>query len=271
MPNKVSFSSQRFETAIVPRKANGESHSVYGGMDADVTWFHGHAIKQTFATGEAANLATGVPASPATPTTVNSRAPLIFFTATTYGLNLSAGEQSMAPNLLLGYRRTEATVIPIPDSSQEVRSVFADIHITTTSNATLVSTNFSTIGGVRIRQSFATGKAAESVAASDPEVQEKLNKAAGGAVGTLEHLKEHSQFLAGEVDKQVDRLKETQLDAAADALHTSGLIDDANLAILKSQSAFNKSVALRGCAKGLLSENDVSKLEKYLVILRDIK
>lgn len=178
-PNKVSFSSDRYEAAIVPRKTGGESHSVYGGMDADMTWFSGHAIRQTFATGEAAKLATGGEAESLAPTTSASKAPLIFYTGTTYGLNISAGEQSMPPNLLLGYRRTEATIIPVPDPAQEVRSVYADIQITTGSKATHVSTNISTLGGVRIKQSFATGKAAEWLARNSVEVREKLAIAAG--------------------------------------------------------------------------------------------
>ena len=177
LPNHVSFSFDRYEAAIVPRKTNGEAHSVFGGMDADMTWFSGHAIKQTFATGEAAKLATGGERNPPPPTKVRNTASLIFLTATTYGLNLSAGEQSMPPNLLLGYRRTEAAVISVPDPAQEVRSVYADIHINTAGKATAATTNFSTLGGVRIKQSFGTGAAAEALARTSA-VKEKLADAA---------------------------------------------------------------------------------------------
>jgi hypothetical protein len=178
LPNKVSLSFERYEAAIVPRKTNGEAHSVFGGMDSDLTWFHGHAINQTFATGEAAKLATEGEPGTLLETPKQDKAPLIFLTATTYGLNLSAGEQSMPPNLLVGYRREEATVIPIPDPAQEVRSVYADIHINSTGRVNPVTTNFSTLGGVRIRQSFATGAAAEGLAKTST-VREKLAQAAG--------------------------------------------------------------------------------------------
>lgn len=177
LPNHVSFSFDRYEAAIVPRKTNGEAHSVFGGMDADMTWFSGHAIKQTFATGEAAKLATGGERNPPSPTRAKDTASLIFLTATTYGLNLSAGEQSMPPNLLLGYRRTEAAVIPVPDPAQEVRSVYADIHINTAGKSTAATTNFSTLGGVRIKQSFGTGAAAEALARTSA-VKERLAEAA---------------------------------------------------------------------------------------------
>jgi hypothetical protein len=188
LPNRVSFSFDRYEAAIVPRKTNGEAHSVFGGMDADMTWFSGHAIKQTFATGEAAKLATGGERKDAPATSVKDTASLIFLTATTYGLNLSAGEQSMPPNLLLGYRRTEAAVIPVPDPAQKVRSVYADIHINTAGKSSAVTTNFSTLGGVRIKQSFGTGTAAESLARTSA-VREKLADAASLDPKVVEELK----------------------------------------------------------------------------------
>lgn len=187
MPNKVSLSFDRYEAAIVPRKANGEAHSVFGGMDADMTWFSGHAIKQTFATGEAAKLATGGTSSPLATTNDKNEAQLIFLTATTYGLNLSAGEQSMPPNLLLGYRRSEAAVIPIPDSAQEARSVYADIQISTTPTSNPVATDFSKLGGTRIKQSFATGAAADALAKTSA-VKEKLATAASLDPKVVEEL-----------------------------------------------------------------------------------
>lgn len=139
VPNKVSFSYNRFEGSIVPRKTNGEAHSVYGGLDADMSFFDGSTIKQTFATGKAAMLATeastnGVDFPGAT--TVNKNSSLIFLTATTFGLHLTAGEKQMSPNLLRGYRRSEAAVIPVPDPSEEVRSVYADILINTSKTTT---------------------------------------------------------------------------------------------------------------------------------------
>jgi hypothetical protein len=212
LPNKVSFSFERYEAAIVPRKTNGEAHSVYGGMDADMTWFSGHAIKQTFATGEAAKLATGGTQGARVDSRVKDEASLIFLTATTYGLNLSAGEQSMPPNLLLGYRREEAAVIPVPDPAQEVRSVYADIHINTAGKTNPVTTNFSTLGGVRIKQSFATGAAAEALAKTSV-VKEKLSQAASIDPKVVEELQS----------------KESKRKAVLEALTTNGTTVDANL------------------------------------------
>ena len=94
-------------------------------------------------------------------------------------MDLSAGEQNMSPSLLLGFRRSEATFVPVPDPAQEVRSVYADILINTSenTNAAEITTNFSALSGVRIKQSFATGLAAESLATT-PAVRAALDAAA---------------------------------------------------------------------------------------------
>src|SRR5262245_54267211 len=61
-PNKVSLSYNRYEGAIVPRKTGegNDAHSVYGGLDADMAFGipPKYMIKQIFATGRAAELAT---------------------------------------------------------------------------------------------------------------------------------------------------------------------------------------------------------------------
>jgi len=105
-PNKVSFSYNRQEAALVPRRKDGLAHSVYGGMDSDISFWKGSVIKQTFATGEAAKIATGAGEGPGPSSTNQSTASLVFFTGTTFGLHLTTGESQMAPNLVMGYRRS---------------------------------------------------------------------------------------------------------------------------------------------------------------------
>lgn len=194
-PNKVSLSYNREEAALVPRKTDGQAHSVYGGLDSDISFWRGSVIKQTFATGEAAKIATGGGDGSGPQSTNKSTASLVFFTGTTFGLHLTAGESQMSPNLVLGYRRAEAACIPVPDPNQEVRSVYADVLINTKSRtavnesdpAMIITTNFPTVSGVRIKQSFATGRAAENLAAT-AAVQEKLNAAAGLSTGELKQV-----------------------------------------------------------------------------------
>lgn len=277
-PNKVTFSYNRQEAALVPRQTNGDAHSVFGGLDSDISFWKGSIIKQTFATGEAAKIATGGGDGGKPGSTNAATDSLVFFTGTTFGLHLTTGESQMSPNLLMGYRRAEAAYIPVPDPGQEVRSVYADILINTKSRdevtndspALVITTNFPTISGVRIKQSFATGKAAENLA-RDADVQAKLNAAAGTAVGAIERLNTRAVALRQVVTLEVSRLKESQLDAGGDAMKAAGLVDETNLTTFKTKNSFEKSRILRDITRNLSSETDVARLEKYLVLLRDIQ
>lgn len=280
VPDHVSFSYDREEAAIVPRKTDGEAHSVYGGLDSDISWWHGSIIKQTFATGDAARIATGSPAQAATNSTDStSTKPLVFVTGTTFGLHLSAGEGQVQPDLLLGYRRGEAAYIPVPDPNQEVRSVYADLLINTKSRPTTnqqdspaltITTNFPSSSGVRIKQSFATGTAAENLAKS-AGVQAKLDAAAGTAIGALRLLKEHSAELDGLIAMEVAMLTPAQLDQGGEALRAAGLTDEANLAKFKQMDPSEKRRILREFTKGMTSEGQVAQKENYLTLLKGIQ
>ncbi len=207
MPDKVSLSTSRYEGAIVPRSTTGDPYSVYGGLDADMKWFPPkYTIRQTFATGKAAQIAArstppvadagaGCPCRNST----TGQDPLFFVTDTSFGLKISAGKQDVSPTFLLGYKRVEGTIIPVEESEAEVRSVYADITVNSTTNETGITTNFPNNGGVRIKQSFATGKAAE-IAAGNPQIKAALDSMAiSGAVGTRTDSAIHDETILNHV------------------------------------------------------------------------
>jgi hypothetical protein len=275
LPNKVSFSFERYEAAIVPRKANGEAHSVYGGMDADLTFFGGHTIKQTFATGKAAMLATGANTNnvdfPGGQSITNNH-PLIFLTATTFGLHLTAGEKEMSPNMLLGYRRSEAAIIPVPEPAQEVRSVYADILINSSANtnANTITTNFSSLRGVRIKQSFATGRAADALALKNQEVRQNLLTAAGlPASAELLKFRVEGADLAAEISDIIDSLPEAKLkDAGQAALDTKLFL---NLDEFHGSSAEKQIEQLKTVVKDRRSPRDIEKVKRFKEKLKTLQ
>lgn len=283
MPNKVSLSYNRFEGAIVPRKTDGEAHSVYGGMDADIKFFDSHIIKQTFATGKAAmNASEAVQKSDSqTNTHITDQDPLVFVTATTFGLHLTAGEQQMSPNLLMGYRRTEAALIPVPDPSQEVRSVYADLLINSSSNTNgnIITTNFSALHGVRIKQSFATGRAAEALALGD-DVKAKLKAAAGveTTAANLRQNKSRAEGIVTDIRSELDRLEDPQLPRAVAESVKTGLITQTDADALMSPGYSPRTVCrkLKGALSRqieapMVSKETVAVVEKLLNALREIK
>ncbi len=190
VPNRVSLGYGRVETAYVPNKTDGTAHSVMGALDSDITWFSGQRIKQIFATGEAAqNAAGGVYGAGGVVAcqkeSADDRAPLYFGTVQSFGLDLSFGGNNVAPGLVVGYKRAEGTVIPVVDPSCEVRPVYADISIDSTSHSAGQSQTAQTvpsqIEGVRIVQRFATGQAAIDMT-SQPQIANNLKSAVSGGL-----------------------------------------------------------------------------------------
>jgi hypothetical protein len=282
VPDKVSLSYNRYEVAIVPRKTNGEAHSVFGGMDADMKFFGGQTIKQTFATGKAAMNATDAPPLPKEFPSKTDTAdyPLVFATGTTFGLHLSAGEGEVKPSLLLGYRRSEAVTIPVPDPAMEARSVYADILINTSSETnTPITTNFSALGGVLIKQTFATGRAAESLALGD-DVRAKLKQATGveATSANLRRLQARSEGVAADIRLELDRLEDAQLPQAVSEFAKAGFISQEEAGRLKPPQypprtlcRKLKEMVARQTEGELQSKETFQELQQYLAALRKIQ
>jgi hypothetical protein len=188
-PSSVSLDYHRGEVAVIPKNNAGSTFSVYGGSDNDFSWGNGLALSQTFATGEAAVIATG--GAKPDRTTLKQTGPVFFATGTTFGLNLRLlAAESAAPGLIAGYRRDEMVIIPTGEGATEASPVYADISIIQLPSATPAGAaqRFPgrepvIAGGVRIKQQFATGAAALKVAAN-PWAKAKLDQAAGVTAAT---------------------------------------------------------------------------------------
>lgn len=165
VPNDVAFAFGRTEVVIEPKKSDSIPHSVYGGLDSDITWFSGQMIRQLFATGCAAQYIGNLsdihnpagnndnngsndepkpknefqckdkvdPADrvynyPNTNSSPNSSS-LILIVKSKFGLDINFGQENVTPELVLGYKRSELTIIPIDNPHREVASVYADISI----------------------------------------------------------------------------------------------------------------------------------------------
>lgn len=183
IPSKVSFAFERAEIAVVPDDSEGNSHSVFASLDSEWTWFNGFIVKQTFATGKAAEIASdeslvNIDYSPSTSKT--SSKPIVFATGTKLGIHIEFGLTTESPaSLLVGYRRSEMSLMPDVAGKEKIDSVFADISIISKGKGLTSTIEAPQIGGVRIKQRFATGIAAVN-AAANPETRQKLRKAVYG-------------------------------------------------------------------------------------------
>jgi hypothetical protein len=170
-PSGVSFGYQRTEGYLGPRLQDGSAVPVVGFIRTNGSLL-GRSLQQVYATGCAAEMATrpaqAASASPASAPAAGSACaatplqnaqvrPMLFATGTTLGVGFSLGEGN-APSLTLGYRRKEASIIPVdPGAMPSVLAAHGNV-------VEARATEGRPAGELGISQYFATGRAADALA-----------------------------------------------------------------------------------------------------------
>jgi len=181
-PDHINLGYRRRELAYVGRNVRKDT-PMLGAIDAETTWSGGMAIRETFATGVAADaIASGKALTKDGPITASNQTPLTFASHTRLGFHLDlggAGEEAI-PTVQAGYSRSIATHMRIPPGTvpEKVPSVVADTSVHSSgwfgaakapkgslNEAAQLSrddmnTAAASAGGLRVRQTFAIGKGA---------------------------------------------------------------------------------------------------------------
>jgi hypothetical protein len=178
-PVSATIAYDRTEGYIGPRLEDGKVYPVAGYLHTDGGTM-ARNTQQVFAGGRAAVLVSGgTPDAQVTTTTCgDNRAnpPLIFATGTTMGIKVGFADGTPLPNsFTLGYRRKEASVVPVSKDCQP--SVLA------TYDSGLAAKAQPTDAKIKatVAQYFATGAAAEALA-SDPVVKDLFKTSAKAAL-----------------------------------------------------------------------------------------
>lgn len=182
-PAAVSIAYDRTEAYAGPRFSNGQVAPVAGSFETDGQIF-ARQIHQVYATGDAARYATTPPqaslpaASPAASAADGSARIMVFGTSTSLGLKLGFADGTALPNsFTLGYRRKEASVIPV--DAGMFPSVIGVLHNDTDA---LAAATASAAGRPQpklgLAQWFATGDAADALARRDDVRQAFADQAA---------------------------------------------------------------------------------------------
>lgn len=153
-PSSASIGYDRFEGYVGPRFDNGAVPPVAASFETNGQLL-GRAVRQVYATGEAARVVTSAGNPASSPLPSGPHQVMFFSTATTVGLKLGFGSTGATDNFTFGYKRREASVIPVTDG--HFPAVLATIQ-----NDVTADTRSGTEFGVQ--QYFATGDAAVSVA-----------------------------------------------------------------------------------------------------------
>ncbi|RTL39339.1 MAG: hypothetical protein EKK53_17385 [Burkholderiales bacterium] len=157
-PSSASIGYDRFEGYVGPRFDNGAVPPVAASFETNGQLF-GRAVRQVYATGEAARVVTSAGSAAPAPAPTGDHKVMFFSTATTVGLKLGFGSTGSTDNFTFGYKRREASVIPITQG--QFPAVVATIQNDVTAD-TRTGTEFG------VQQYFATGDAAVAVAGLRP-------------------------------------------------------------------------------------------------------
>lgn len=176
-PAAVSLAYDRTEGFIGPRYDNGAVPPVVASIETGGTVFNPE-IRQVYATGAAAVLATNHSGAQGGPTELVGGRRLVFFgTTTTLGVKVGFTSEVYPDSLVIGYKRKELSVIPL--GTEEVDGKKRDVYPSVLGS---IDTTISTVDaddltsaadrrravGLENAQFFATGLAAEALAAGQP-------------------------------------------------------------------------------------------------------
>ena len=156
-PPSASIGYDRTEGYLGPRTANGEVPPIVAVLESNSTFF-GNDTRQVYATGDAARIVQGDGKS--SPDKGLSGEPRVMFFGTTTSVGLKAEFGASTPtSFTLGYKRREASVIPLGEDNGEYHFPSVIASIDSTGNAKSIDG-----GKLDLLQFFGTGKAAEILA-----------------------------------------------------------------------------------------------------------
>jgi hypothetical protein len=226
-PTTVSIAYDRIEGFVGPRYDSGAIPPVVGTLQTGGSVFNPR-IRQFYATGKAALTATGSKDSPNLSTGTKKQA--FFGTSTTLGVKAGFDSQSPVPDsFVFGYKRKEFSLIPVGQTTaaDTYASTLASIDSnTTTAGAPAGAPAGANNTGLTSAQFFATGGAAEALAAN-PAVTFALNAAATNAAANS--LTAEQQRKALELGRAVEMGRDAAIEKIGNSLRAdANFVQDRN-------------------------------------------
>jgi hypothetical protein len=237
----ASFAYDRAEGYFAPRYVNTKPAAVYANLETNGAMFD-RKIRQSYATGNAALLLSGskapepaapvraalfrtaaletaasVPAKPVY-STENPKS-MFFGTGTVVGLKLGYGPTSI-DNFTLGFKRKEMSVLPQEEHDTVIPSVLANFDSTLD-----VKTLFGS--SLTINQFFATGDAADGLAANNKAIQQAFERKAESALGEYRDHERDQRRYALVTLACLSQLNDTQIAPVWANAKALGLFDQA--------------------------------------------
>lgn len=218
-PPGASIAYDRTEGYIGPRYDNGTVPAIAASFSTNGKLLD-RQIKQVYATGRAAKLATGVQGG-TTPTETFSgdKKTMFFGTSTVLGTRMSFAPTGLVDSFVLGYKRRELSVIPITDAG--VPSVLAMLD-------SGVQADNAAGAGLQLQQFFATGAAADQIA-SKGDIQAAFSGDARQALTRYRSHQIEQARLAIETLACLSRVDDAKLPMVWQSAEELSLFDDAQI------------------------------------------
>lgn len=236
-PGNVSFAYDRIEGFFGPNYKNGAVPSVVGAMKTDGEIIN-PTIKQLYATGKAATLVVDPEAlnyeDEGEDKLMGKRKALIFATSTSLGFKI--GISTSNPTFTLGYKRKEASYIPIHkgdgENGDKYSSVLASIDTTIKTNAEEKT--------FENGQFFATGKAAKLLAIQ-PYIKEAFKNSAKSALDPYDTNFSSQVEIHSNLTRCSFNLNEAEWKEVINKGVTEDLFSDLDEALMMSLNKYTKS------------------------------
>jgi hypothetical protein len=229
-PPTANIAYDRTEGFVGPRFPNGGTPPAVASIESGGNIFE-PKVRQVYATGHAAVRATKGPDTDEGPKNLEGDATkkkLMFFgTETTLGVKVGFGTNALPDSVLFGYRRKEASVIPLGENTENGKttavypSVLASIDMNT-------KTTSPTETGITSKQFFATGQAAVALATNPAVGAAFAAKAESAALASLSEDERKAVIL--KVDERFKTADEQFKEIASCVGTPDGGIDKAKLA-----------------------------------------
>lgn len=244
-PPTANIAYDRTEGFIGPRYPNGAAPPAVASIETGGSIFD-PKVRQVYATGDAAVKATKGPSAGDGPQTMegdpNQRQMMFFGTETSIGLKVGFGTNGTPDSLLFGYRRKEASVIPLGErkveesgpNGQKVEKTVAVYPSVLASINMNVDAKTAADTGLTTKQFFATGQAAIALGTNEEIAVAFRAQAIRAAKSGLTDDDIRAAKAAGSADAATakDQLAKivdfvTAADGSLDKTRLNQLVDDA--------------------------------------------
>jgi hypothetical protein len=232
-PPTASVGYDRTEGYLAPLVPNGALPPVVASIETGGGLLN-PKIRQLYATGAAAEKAAGTPNAADGPSqlkgAMTGKKRVFFGTTTAIGFKIGVGPDNIPDSFNFGYKRKEFSYIPlaeVPKTGNEEQAYVYPSVLASVDTTTLASAPETAHSGLTSRQFFATGLAAEALAANSQELFLKTTNNALGAA--LTPVEKQQAEVAGQQTADTQR---TNIAKVLDYVAPGGALDATKLQTL---------------------------------------